>query len=329
MSFADNKYHMPYTLIQSASFRLPGRNRLFIKREDTLPFSFGGNKVRIANAFYNDMLVKNKNLMIGYGNSRSNLCRALSHLCTSKNMPIWIVSPADDDGACCNSFNRNLVIRFNTKIISCRKTEVAATIHQTIYQAEKQGYAPYYMNGDCYGRGNEATPVQAYVDVYKEIIQQAKAEARNYHYIFLATGTGMTHAGLICGRTMFHDRDFAPEIVGISIARPVDKARACIENYVTAYMESNGAPCNNQIRINVADHSCGGYGRYNKEVEDIIFTLLAKDGIALDPVYTGKAFCGMLKYLKEQKIEGCDILFIHTGSNPLFFDWLSTQNQLG
>ena len=48
--------------------------------------------------------------------------------------------------------------------------------------------------------------------------------------------------------------------------------------------------------------------------------MLSQEGIPLDTTYTGKAFWGMEKYILENKIEGKNILFIHTGGTPLFFN---------
>ena len=45
-------------------------------------------------------------------------------------------------------------------------------------------------------------------------------------------------------------------------------------------------------------------------------------GIPLDETYTGKAFTGMTEYIKKENITGKNILFIHTGGTPLFFDVL-------
>ncbi len=47
--------------------------------------------------------------------------------------------------------------------------------------------------------------------------------------------------------------------------------------------------------------------------------MLSKNSIILDPVYTGKAFYGMSQYIRENKIQGKNILFIHTGGLPIFF----------
>ena len=44
---------------------------------------------------------------------------------------------------------------------------------------------------------------------------------------------------------------------------------------------------------------------------------------SLDATYTGKAFCGMLDYIQKERLTDRNILFIHTGGTPLFFDYLS------
>lgn len=50
------------------------------------------------------------------------------------------------------------------------------------------------------------------------------------------------------------------------------------------------------------------------------------DGIPLDPTDTSKAFWGMKEYLKNQTITGKNILFVHTGGVPLFFDIMISRN---
>ena len=75
---------MIHTPIQKLEFPNDRNVRLYCKREDLLPFSLGGNKVRIGRAFFCDMQEKNKDCMIIYGNSRSNLCRVLANLCCAE-----------------------------------------------------------------------------------------------------------------------------------------------------------------------------------------------------------------------------------------------------
>ena len=66
-------------------------NQLYIMREDLLPFSLGGNKVRIANAFFEDMQKKGCDIMIAYGNVRSNLCRVIANECFRKKIPCYMI----------------------------------------------------------------------------------------------------------------------------------------------------------------------------------------------------------------------------------------------
>ena len=70
-----------------------------------------------------------------------------------------------------------------------------------------------------------------------------------------------------------------------------------------------------------------GYGAYSPDVADMIRKVYGEDGVYLDMTYTGKAFYGMMQYLQEQKITDKNILFLHTGGLPLFFDFLEDEKK--
>ena len=75
--------------------------------------------------------------------------------------------------------------------------------------------------------------------------------------------------------------------------------------------------------INLYDNwLVGGYGTYNDSIMSTVKNVYLTEGIALDYTYTGKAFYGMIEYIKNKNIQGRNILFIHTGGTPLFFDTL-------
>ena len=71
-------------------------NCLWIKREDLIPFSFGGNKVRFADAYFRDMEAKKCDAMIIYGGYTSNLCRILSEACDKKKIPCSMIYNTED-----------------------------------------------------------------------------------------------------------------------------------------------------------------------------------------------------------------------------------------
>ena len=63
------------------------------------------------------------------------------------------------------------------------------------------------------------------------------------------------------------------------------------------------------------DHSVGpGYGRADSAVYGLITELTRLEGIPLDPVYTGKAFHGLIADIQAGYYDEVDdIVFVHTG----------------
>ncbi len=81
-------------------------------------------------------------------------------------------------------------------------------------------------------------------------------------------------------------------------------------------------------RIVVYDRYVGrGYGFPTEEGDDAIALLARKEGILLDPVYTGKAMAALLDLLSKGVVNRRDrILFLHTGGSQALFaynNWLS------
>ena len=301
-----------------------GNNQYYMMRDDLLPFSFGGNKVRIAQKFYEDMIKKGCNCMVTYGNARSNLCRAVANICSIHKIPCKIVSPADDSGERVNTNNSVIVKILGAEIIPCLKTNVAETVSSVLKDCESAGLVPYYTHGDVYGKGNESVPVAAYVDAYKEILEYESNEDTHFDYIFHASGTGMTQAGLICGALLNND---TRDIIGISVARDKDTGSKAIASYVSEYLKSQDCPLSFSKKcIKFTDEFVGeGYGKYTPEILNQIRLLLTSDGIACDPTYTGKAFWGMVNWCRNNSVKGKRVLFIHTGGVPLFYDMIQSK----
>lgn len=296
---------------------------LYVKRDDLLPFSFGGNKVRIAHEYFLDMRNQKKNCIIGYGNSRSNLCRVIANMAYDENVPCYIVSPKDDSGGRTETSNSRLVNLSCGQLRVCEKTAVSEAVEQVITECEKQHLIPYYINGDKYGKGNEAIPVCAYVKVYEEIRKQSQEMNIGFDYIILASGTGMTQAGLLAG---IIKNDGKEKVIGISVARNNEAAYKACQNYLKVYLQKNNISCTSLTDyIHITDEFlCGGYSSFDKNIENTIIETYCRYGIALDPTYTGKAFWGMRTLINQKRITG-NVLFIHTGGTPLFFDYLSNS----
>lgn len=287
-------------------------DNLYILRDDLLPFSFGGNKYRIASELLNDCKRQGKTCVIGYGGIHSNFNRVLSFLCASQNLPCFIICPIENSEKI-NGFNNFLTEYASAKIIFCKKTSVSNAVEQTILTCKKNGLDPYYIFGDKYGNGNEKILLNAHVKAYKEIVNEGL-----FDYIFLPTGTGMTQSGYIAGKLLSDKRS---KIVGISISRKSEKEQEIINQYLNRYFDTDNDYFS---EIEVDDNYLfGGYGKTSQEIENTIANTYKKYGIPLDPIYTGKAFYGMMQYINRHKISNKKILFIHTGGAPLFFDYIN------
>lgn len=305
-----------YTLIQKIC-ELENNISVYMKREDLLPFSFGGNKARIAVELYNDMVKKGMDCMIGYGNLCSNMCRTIANICSGGGIACHIISPADDDGRRVNANNGMLAEACGAVIHKCYKSNVKETVLDVIDECRRSGLKPYYMYGNADGSGNETVLSKAYIDVYREIVMQESQLNTNFDYIFLACGTGMTQSGLVIGNQIYGGNK---KIIGISVARQADAERKVIEHYVRRYAGLHSKEISFEKIIVTDEYLCGGYGKYSEELVSMIKHVYFNYGIALDVTYTGKAYLGMIDYIRKNEIINKNVLFIHTGGLPIFFD---------
>ncbi|NMB27010.1 MAG: pyridoxal-phosphate dependent enzyme [Tissierellia bacterium] len=286
-------------------------NNFYVKRDDLIPISFGGNKARKATLFFEDINKINSDCVVTYGSSSSNHCRIVSNIAASKGLPCYIISPLETNKETANS---KMIKLFRSKVIKCPVSEVKETINNKMQELKREGYKPYFIPGG--GHGDIGT--QAYINTYNEIIDFEKSKGIYFDYIFHASGTGTTQAGLICGKILNTNHK---KIVGISIARKNPYGGQVVLDSVNSYLKSIEKDKLDIKKIDfIDDYVLKGYGYYNKEILEIIKKMLIEEGIPLDTTYTGKAFWGMKEYIKKNKVAGENILFIHTGGTPLFFD---------
>lgn len=291
-------------------------NHLFVKRDDLFPYSFGGNKARKAVNFYKEIDQGGFKSIVTYGSSSSNHCRIISNMAVPRNLPCFIISP---DEASKPTFNSKMMKLFGAEVTVVPVHEVHDTIEKKLSDLTDQDRKPYFIPGG--GHGNLGT--QAYIDCYEEIREYEKEQKLHFDYIFFASGTGTTQAGLVCGQLINRDER---KIVGISIARKNPRGRQIVLDSIHEYLDTYGIYIQDDeiegATIFDDSYTGRGYAKDNAEIEETIKEVLRNHGIPLDPVYTGKAYNGMMCYITEHGIVGKNILFIHTGGTPLFFDTL-------
>lgn len=294
-----------------------GDNDIYIKRDDLLPFSFGGNKARKAEYFFKEIDRGDFSCVVTYGSSSSNHCRVISNMAAKRGLKCVIISPSESSFPTNNSKFMKL---FGAEIITAPVSEVHDTIENTLDKLTKSGEKPYFIPGGGHG----VLGTSAYVDCYWEIKQFERENRVFFDYIFFASGTGTTHSGLVCGQIMSGDKR---NIVGISIARKNPRGRQVVIDSVYEYLNEKKFKFSEdeveKLTVFNDEYTGDGYAKTSKSITRTIDEMLVKNGIPFDCTYTGKAYTGMMDYLKKNEIKNKNILFIHTGGTPLFFDYFA------
>lgn len=304
-----------------------GENQYYIKREDMIPFSFGGNKARKAAEFYKEIRSCGADIVMTYGSNSSNHCRIIANMAASMGIACHIISPEENRE---RLYNTRLVEDFGAAVETCPVTEVSGTIDRRMEALRQAGLNPYFIMGG--GHGNPGT--RACVNTYREIAAYEEQTGISFDYIFHASGTGTTQAGLVSGKLLVDAEKRekgkpagGQKIVGVSIARNEERGREVVRQSIEDYLGARYAELYRDEELIFTDEYCmGGYGKYTPEAAQTIEEVMKSDGIPMDTTYVGKAFYGMRRYVEAHGLRGRNILFIHTGGTPLYFDFLERQN---
>jgi 1-aminocyclopropane-1-carboxylate deaminase len=149
------------------------------------------------------------------------------------------------------------------------------------------------------------------------IADLVRAVAPAIRRIALPVGTGTTLAGIAAGL------DSSYELVGISAL----KGAADLEQRVALALADCGAAAGANWRIAHGDH-CGGFARVSSALRQFMLEFERVQGIALDPVYTGKMLFAIHQRLQRGEWHGAEpVLAIHTGGlqGRRGFPWLAPE----
>jgi len=155
-----------------------------------------------------------------------------------------------------------------------------------------------------------------YIAAAEELQQDFQRLDMEPEYIVCATGSGGTQGGLIVGAELFALRS---QVLAFNVSDDADYFDRKIREDVTLWKQryKQAIDVDKLVIKTIEGYLGAGYGIAGPEVFETIQSVAASDGIFLDPVYTGKAFHGMVKEL-EKGAEGAlsgaqNVVFIHTG----------------
>ncbi len=136
--------------------------------------------------------------------------------------------------------------------------------------------------------------------------------------VALASGSAGTHSGLALA--LAHARP-SSRVVGVTVSRPQATQRSKVEGLLQRTAELLGVQVPAGLQVELWDqYFAPRYGEPNAATLAAIRLLAEQEGVLLDPVYTGKAFAGLLDGLARSAFPGTGpLLFLHTGGAPALF----------
>ena len=301
----------PIEHLKNISQYLGGPN-IFIKRDDCTGLATGGNKTRKLEFLMPDALKKKAELVVTIGAIQSNHARQTAAACTLLNLKCLIILEQRLDSppeAYMKSGNVFLDKLFGAEIDLCPKNENVLDYSQKVVESLKsKGTNVYFIPGG----GSHEIGALGYVECLNEIIKENKKY--NFTQIIHATGSAGTQSGLLAGKKYFSCNI---SVTGISVR--YDKKTQEDKVYQLAKKTCELLQCKilEKSEVVAFDEYIGpGYGIPTDAMVEAVEILAKKEAILLDPVYSGKAFAGLIGMIKNKQLTKDDnILFIHTGGS--------------
>ncbi|UCG23004.1 MAG: D-cysteine desulfhydrase family protein [Chloroflexota bacterium] len=290
-----------------------GGPQLLVKRDDQTGLALGGNKVRKLEFLVADAMAQGKDHLITTGGPQSNHCRQTAAAAAQNGLGCSLVLR----GQAPQELGGNLLLDrlLGSELCWAGDRPPEKVMAETAEALEAAGRRPYIVLKG----GSNAVGATGYVLAMKEAIDQLAEAEESVDVMVVASSSAGTQAGMVLGA---HVYGFRGRILGISIDVPELELKALVTDLAESTAEFLGLDRPSLVdRVEVnADYLGGGYGVLGDLERGAIDLVGRLEGIALDPVYTGRAMGGLLDLIARGMFQPSErILFWHTGGAPALF----------
>lgn len=316
--FPRRRYTEGYTPLEHLPLltQFMGGPHIFIKRDDLLGGTAGGNKTRKLEFLVADALRQGADTLITVGAPQSNHCRLTLAAAVKEGLKCRLVieqrvPDSYDFNASGNNFLFRLLGVEKVSVVDLG-TDLGAAMQAEADEVAAEGRKAYIIPGG----GSNPLGTLGYVSCAQEILAQAFDKGIHFDHLVCASGSGGTHSGILVGMRAMGS---AIPVTGISVRRPVPEQEGLIGGLATATREFLGLPSDlREGELQIFDDYVGeGYSIPTEEMAEAVRIFARKEGILLDPVYTGKAAAGLLDLIQKGHFkQGEKVLFLHTGGAP-------------
>ncbi len=291
---------------------LGGGPRLTVKRDDAIPFGFGGNKVRKLALVVAEAATAGADTLITVGGVQSNHMRATASMAARVGLHCHLIAngapPARPTG---NALLDDLLGAEVEYIASRaeRSTAIAAAVDRLC----RAGRSPYVVPLGA------STPLGAvgFVRAIGEMLTQGPPPDVIVH----ATSSGGTQAGLVAGCAL---HNLPTRVIGVSANDPAPSIAAIVRDVIAGMgtlLGVDGAALAAARPIEVDDGHIGpGYGLPSPESLEAQRLAARTEAVFVDHTYTAKALGALIGWVRDGRFRDDEtILFWHTGGQPALF----------
>jgi L-cysteate sulfo-lyase len=290
-----------------------GGPKLYVKRDDQTGLATGGNKTRKLEFLIADALDRRSDTLITAGAPQSNHARQTAAAAAKMGMRCVLVLRGQPSSG--RQGNLLLDEMLGAEIRWAEKSAVPDAMKAAADELSVKGYSPYLIP---YG-GSNPIGATGYVAAMEELMEQARQMNLRFDRIVFASSSSGTQAGLVVGARA---TGYAGQVLGIS----VDEKRQVLQAKVAALATETAAHLGQitkfapgDIDVN-ADYLGAGYGVMGEPEREAIRLAAETEGLLLDPVYTGRAFAGLIDLIRKGSLRrGETVLFWHTGGTSALF----------
>ena len=293
-----------------------GGPTIYMKRDDLLGLTGGGNKTRKLEFLVADALVNGADTLITCGAVQSNHCRLTLAAAVKEGLKCRLVleervADSYNPEAGGNNFLFQLLGVEKIKVVpgGSDMMQEMQLVAEEVTSAERKAYI-------IPGGGSNPIGATGYVACAEEILNQMFEKGLKIDRVVCASGSTGTHAGLITG---FYGNNSNIPVIGVNVSRAKDVQEELVYDLVeqTAAHVGVGSAIPRDAVLCFGDYVGPGYSLPTSQMAEAVRMLARLEGILMDPVYTGKAMAGFIDLIRKgffRKEE--NVLFVHTGGSP-------------
>lgn len=305
-----------------------GGPRIWLKCDDLSGSLVSGNKIRKLEFLLADALQQDCNTVITCGGLQSNHCRATAVVAAQLGLGCHLIlrgprtlteraEPYSVDEVCREGYEGNLLLdHLCNASISVYSPRYYAQHLEALFDDVADGYRE--QGRDCYcipTGGSNGLGLWGYIAAAKEMLEDFSQHDIHPAAVVCASGSGGTQGGLTLG---FHLLESETLVTGMAVCDSAEyfanKIELDVAQWQSLFMPSSPG-LSSRLKIHTVDDYIGpGYGLGYPELFDCIRWVAKTEGVIFDPVYTGKAFYGLVEQIKKGLLANIsDIVFVHTG----------------